>query len=303
MTEVVQTKPPGYVVWWTAARPRTLNAAVGPVLLGLAIAHGLGFALDWVNAVATLLGAVAIQIGTNFFNDFADSLTGADKCERLGPPRATSLGWVSQRAMLIATVVAFGLAVAAGLVLIARCGQVFFWIGIASLVCGVWYTSGRWSLAYLGLAEPFVLFFFGPLAVAGTVYAQSRTWEVVAMVAGLAPGALATVLLVLNNLRDRAGDAAAGKRTLVVRFGRGFGLVELGLCHALAAGAVLALMFWLRPEQVGWLGVVYCYAVFTGVDLVNKAARAVGKEFNLMMAEAGMRLFIFCAGLGLVFVF
>lgn len=295
-------RPSAVGVWVVAARPRTLGAAVAPVLLGLAIAWGLRGALDVVNAVATLVGAVAIQVGTNFFNDFADSLTGADKGGRLGPPRATSLGWVSGRVMLAATGVAFAVAIVAGLVLIARCGPVFLWIGVASLVCGVWYTAGRWSLAYLGLAEPFVLFFFGPLAVAGTVFAQTGTWEPVAWVAGLGPGALATVLLVLNNLRDRAGDAAAGKRTLVVRLGRRFGLGELGACHALAAGAVLVLLGLVRPEQAGWLGVVYCYAVFSGVALVREAARAEGREFNALMGRAGLRLVVFCVLLGLVFL-
>lgn len=289
------TRPPAWKVWLTAARPRTLTATLAPVLLGLAAAWGGCARLDLVNALATLVGALGIQIGTNFFNDYADSRTGADSERRLGPPRATSLGWVTPRAMLVATAAAFLVATLAGLVLIARCGLVFFWIGLSSLICGVWYTAGRKSLAYLGLAEPFVLVFFGPVAVAGTAYAQCGRWLPDALILGLGPGALSTILLVLNNMRDREGDDAAGKKTLVVRFGKHFGLGEIFGCLLVAAAAP-PLAGWLSGSLVGIRPPMLLPAIFIAVaaPLALRAAhRAEGRDFNALMARTGQMLMIY----------
>ena len=228
--------PPSPVKTWTlAARPKTLWAAVAPVVVGTALAWDDG-AAHAASAFFALLGALLIQVGTNFSNDYIDFLKGADTATRQGPMRVTQAGLVSPQAMKRATFLAFALAFATGLYLVWRGGWPVLLIGALSIVAGVLYTAGRYSLAYLGLGDLFVLLFFGPVAVGGTYYVQALTltWE--AAVAGLGPGLLAAALLVVNNLRDIDEDREAGKKTLVVRFGRSFGR---GLYVAGVIGAAL----------------------------------------------------------------
>lgn len=236
-------------VWLLAARPRTLPAALAPVLLGIALAVEAGASHGWA-ALCALLGALLIQIGTNFANDYQDFLKGADTEERKGPLRVTQAGLVSPEAVKRATVVAFALAVAAGTYLMIRGGWPIVAIGALSILCGVLYTGGRYSLAYLGIADLFVLVFFGPVAVAGTFYVQAvgdaaalgRLPE--AIVAGLGPGLLAVAILLANNVRDVREDRAANKRTLVVRLGRSFGVGLYAFCFLAAAAVPVALWLW-----------------------------------------------------------
>ncbi len=202
-----------------AARPRTLPAAGAPVLVGSAAAFGDGaFAL--VPAVAALLGALLIQVGTNYTNDLFDHLHGADGPDRVGERRAVASGDVSVRAMAIAAALAFGAAAGVGLYLVALAGWPILIVGVVSIASGIAYTGGPWPLAYHGLGDVFVFLFFGLVAVSGSYFVQveALTGSVVAV--GAAIGCLATAILVVNNVRDVASDARAGKRTLVVRIGR-----------------------------------------------------------------------------------
>jgi len=230
-------------VWVQAARPQTLGAAVAPVVVGTAMAVEAG-AFHAVSALCAALGAVFIQIGTNFSNDYLDFVKGADRESRRGPTRATQAGWVSVKAMRRATILTFTLAFASGLYLIWRGGWPVLAIGLCSIASGVWYTAGRWSLAYLGLADFFVLVFFGPVAVGGTYYVQALTVNGPVLVAGMAPGLLATGILLINNLRDREEDARANKKTLVVRFGRATGRRLYAACVIGAALVPVALVSW-----------------------------------------------------------
>ena len=230
-------------MWVQAARPQTLGAAVAPVVVGTAMAVEAG-AFHAVSALCAALGAVFIQIGTNFSNDYLDFVKGADRESRRGPTRATQAGWVSVKAMRRATILTFALAFASGLYLIWRGGWPVLAIGLCSIASGVWYTAGRWSLAYLGLADLFVLVFFGPVAVGGTYYVQALTVNGPVLVAGMAPGLLATGILLINNLRDREEDARANKKTLVVRFGRATGRRLYAACVIGAALVPVALVSW-----------------------------------------------------------
>ena len=230
-------------MWVQAARPQTLGAAVAPVVVGTAMAVEAG-AFHAVSALCAALGAVFIQIGTNFSNDYLDFVKGADRESRRGPTRATQAGWVSVKAMRRATILTFALAFASGLYLIWRGGWPVLAIGLCSIASGVWYTAGRWSLAYLGLADFFVLVFFGPVAVGGTYYVQALTVNGPVLVAGMAPGLLATGILLINNLRDREEDARANKKTLVVRFGRATGRRLYAACVIGAALVPVALVGW-----------------------------------------------------------
>ncbi|PSQ84167.1 MAG: 1,4-dihydroxy-2-naphthoate polyprenyltransferase [Bacteroidetes bacterium QS_7_67_15] len=235
--------PSAVGVWVQAARPQTLGAAVAPVVVGTAMAVEAG-AFHAVSALCAALGAVFIQIGTNFSNDYLDFVKGADRESRRGPTRATQAGWVSVKAMRRATILTFALAFASGLYLIWRGGWPVLAIGLCSIASGVWYTAGRWSLAYLGLADLFVLVFFGPVAVGGTYYVQALTVNGPVLVAGMAPGLLATGILLINNLRDREEDARANKKTLVVRFGRATGRRLYAACVIGAALVPVALVSW-----------------------------------------------------------
>jgi len=202
-----------------AARPRTLPAAVAPVLVGTALAATEGTFRPF-SFVAAMLGAIFIQIGTNLSNDYSDARRGADTEDRLGPVRVTAGGLVPPRQVLVATYVAFGLAVLAGAYLIATAGWELLLVGAASILAGVLYTGGPRPYGYEGLGEVFVFLFFGVVAVTGSYFAQVEhlTWE--AFVLAVPVGLLASAILVVNNVRDLETDRRAGKRTLAVRLGR-----------------------------------------------------------------------------------
>ena len=231
--------------WLLAARPKTLWAAAAPVLVGTALAYEAGVA-HGPSALFALLGALFIQVGTNFSNDYLDFVQGADAETRKGPMRVTQAGLIPVKTMRRATVAAFALAFFSGLYLIYRGGWPVLAIGVVSIVAGVLYTAGRYSLAYLGLGDVAVLVFFGPVAVGGTYYVQALAVAPSAfplvLLAGLAPGLLATAILLVNNVRDVEEDRAASKKTVVVRFGRGVGVALYGGCFAGAALVPVALV-------------------------------------------------------------
>ncbi|HEY8514526.1 MAG TPA: 1,4-dihydroxy-2-naphthoate polyprenyltransferase [Candidatus Binatia bacterium] len=213
-------RPSSIACWVAAARPRTLPAAVAPVLVGSACAaHAGGF--DAIAATLALAVALLLQIGTNFVNDWGDHRRGADGPERLGPTRAVAAGWITPRAMACGGAIAFALAAALGFVLVLRAGPAALLLGALSIAAGVAYTAGPFPLAYRGLGEPFVLAFFGPVAVCGTELVQRGSVSALALAASLPVGMLASAILVVNNVRDVATDARAGKRTLAVRIGAG----------------------------------------------------------------------------------
>jgi 1,4-dihydroxy-2-naphthoate octaprenyltransferase len=203
-----------------AARPRTLPAAIAPVLVGTAAAVQVSDRLRVGAFVAALIGSVFIQIGTNLANDYSDARRGADTADRLGPVRVTSSGLVAPRRVLVATWVAFAIAVLAGIYLIAVAGIVILAVGVASILAGVLYTGGPRPYGYEGLGELFVFLFFGLVAVNGSYYVQLERLDWLPFGLSLAVGFLVTAILVVNNVRDLETDRRAGKRTLAVRIGR-----------------------------------------------------------------------------------
>lgn len=225
---------PKSTIWVQAARPKTLWAAVAPVLLGSAFAFGEGN-FHAISAGCALLVAAFIQVGTNYANDYQDFAQGADTADRKGPMRITQAGLATPRAVRAAAGIAFLIAFLAGLYLVVRGGWFLLVVGLICILCGAMYSAGRYSPAYLGFADLFVLAFFGPVAVAGTHYAQALAFSWPAALAGLGPGFLATAILLVNNTRDIAEDRVAGKKTLVVRWGRGAGVALYGACVAGAA--------------------------------------------------------------------
>jgi len=205
-------------LWLSAARPRTLPAAVVPVVVGLALAARAG-PIDGVVAVVTIVAAVLIQIGTNLANDYYDFVAGADTHERLGPQRITQAGLATPSAVRRAGIAVLAAAAVVGLWLVAVGGWPIAVIGVASLLAAIAYTGGPWPLAYHGLGDVFVFVFFGVVAVNGTFFLQTGTVTPLSLLVSLPVACLATAILVVNNLRDLATDARAGKRTLAVRIG------------------------------------------------------------------------------------
>lgn len=243
-------------VWWSAARPRTLPAAIAPVLVGSALAWREG-AFDPRAAGLCLGFALLVQVGTNFANDYYDFMHGADTAARVGPRRAVAAGLVTPATMKRAMWLVFAVAFLCGLGLLAWGGPWLLVVGIASIVCGIAYTGGPWPLAYHGLGDVFVFIFFGLVAVGATCFVQTGEITAEALLAAVPIGLLATNILVVNNYRDVETDAAAGKRTLVVRFGRGAARAQ----HAgslIVAFVVPAVFAWLDGNAwraLPWLAV------------------------------------------------
>jgi 1,4-dihydroxy-2-naphthoate octaprenyltransferase len=233
-------------VWLLAARPRTLSAAVVPVLVGTAVAAAYG-GFRPLPALAALLTAMCIQIGTNFANDFHDFERGADTHERVGPQRVTQSGLVAPRTVRAAALGTFGVALVIGIYLATVGGWPILITGLASIAAGWAYTGGPWPFGYHGLGDLFVFVFFGLVATAGTTYVQLHAVPMAAWIAAVPVGALATAILVVNNLRDIATDARAGKRTLAVRLGPDATRVEYVALLVVACAAPLALLPFARP--------------------------------------------------------
>jgi 1,4-dihydroxy-2-naphthoate octaprenyltransferase len=226
--------------WLLAIRPATLPAGVGPVLAGLGVAVGEGI-FELGPALGALAVALLLQVASNLANDLFDFRSGADDAGRLGPPRATALGLLSQREMATGLAVVIGLAGLVGLYLVAVGGWPILVLGILAIVSAVAYTGGPWPYGYHGLGEIFVFVFFGLVAVAGTTYLQTGTLEPLAVAAAVPVGALITAVLVVNNLRDIDTDRRAGKRTLAVRLGTEGTVLEFEILLAVAFVVPVAL--------------------------------------------------------------
>lgn len=221
-------RPSTLAVWITALRPRTLPASIAPVIIGGAIAAHDGF-FHPLSFLVALLAAVFIQFGTNLANDFFDFRKGADTTERVGPVRVTQAGWLSPDQVKRGFIFCFAIALVLGIYLVYRGGFPIVLIGLTSILFGILYTGGPAPLGYTGLADLFVFFYFGPVAVAGTYFVQAQVWSlstIMAGIAGIAPGFFSVAILTANNLRDIETDTAARKKTLSVRFGRSFGRWE-----------------------------------------------------------------------------
>jgi 1,4-dihydroxy-2-naphthoate octaprenyltransferase len=214
--------PTGAQLWLAGARPRTLPAAVVPVAVGTAlVAAEDGSIVPW-RAVAALVVALALQVATNYANDYSDGVRGTDDAAvRVGPLRLVGSGLVEPSAVKKAAFAAFGVAGLAGGALALAVGPELFVVGAAAIAAGWFYTGGPRPYGYAGLGEAFVFTFFGVVATAGSHYVQVESLSADALLASVPVGFLATSLLVINNLRDIPGDTAVGKRTLAVRLGPG----------------------------------------------------------------------------------
>jgi len=276
--------------YFLAARPRTLPAAIVPVWVGCVLAWKFVGGLDWVLALFTLLGALCVQIATNFFNDAIDHEKGADTRERLGPQRATAGGLLSRRAVYGGAFIFLFLACLASVPLIQSRGWVIIAIGLPSLYLTYGYTGGPVPLAYLGLGELFVILFFGMVAVGGTFYVQTGEWLWPAGVVGLQVGLLSAVLIAINNLRDLKEDRESGKKTVAVRLGP-------GVLQQMAGGfVILAMILSLCGHDygAGWFFLLSVPWFAVGVTCIcGVKASPPGRHYNRYLAGAALQLVLF----------
>jgi 1,4-dihydroxy-2-naphthoate octaprenyltransferase len=275
--------------WILAARPKTLGAAIAPVLVGSTLGWKLSGHFSLMLMLATLGSCMALQIATNLFNDAIDAVKGSDTKERLGPVRITASGMMSPKAVLTVATVLLGIAALLAVPLYLARGWPIVAIGIPSLYFCFGYTGGPMPLAYRGLGELFVVLFFGLVAVTGSAFVQSGHWHVEALVAGLQIGMLSTVLIAINNLRDIEEDTKTGKRTLAVRFGKSFARWEIS---CLLIVAYVLMPYWmLRHWQLWWLPLL---TAPLGLMLARSSwMNEPSKASNRDLAMAGAHLLVF----------
>jgi 1,4-dihydroxy-2-naphthoate octaprenyltransferase len=283
--------PTGARIWLMAARPRTLPAAIAPVLVGTALAD-FAHVFHPLRFFAALISALFIQVGTNLSTDYSDARRGADTEDRLGPVRVTAGGLVPPQQVLYATYVSFGLAVLFGIYLIVVAGWEILLIGSASILAGVLYTGGPRPYGYEGLGEVFVFTFFGIVAVAGSFFVQTKHlhWEAFALAVPV--GLIAAAILVVNNVRDMDTDRRAGKRTLAVRLGR---QRTRSMFAAMIYGAyVLAPVTWLFGPLKPWL-LLSWLTLPLAVPLVRLVRNhSDGPSLNAGLARTGQLQLAFC---------
>ena len=276
--------------WIIAFRPRTLPAAVAPVVIGTAMAIGHGVQ-DYTMALVAMFAAITIQIGTNLANDYFDFIKGADTPERIGPTRVTQAGLIAPSDVRNVMILVFALSAAACLVLMVHAGWLIAVIGVLSILSGIFYTAGPRPLGYMGLGEVFVLFFFGPVAVGGTYYVQSFEINWAVVVAGLAPGFLSMAIIAINNLRDRNTDCRVNKNTLAVRFGKNFAVYEY-MISVLIAGLVPIAVYVMTGERP-W-ALLATGIIFTALPIFKVVlTKEDGPSLNNALASTGKLLLVY----------
>jgi 1,4-dihydroxy-2-naphthoate polyprenyltransferase len=288
-------------IWFSAVRPRTLPAAVAPVLVGTAAAvTAAGDLPRWGGFAAALVASILIQIGTNLANDYSDAKRGADSADRLGPVRVTSAGLVTPRRVLHATWAAFGLAGLIGLYLAWLAGPVILFVGAISIAAGALYTGGPRPYGYAGLGEVFVFVFFGLVAVNGAFFVQLETLSWGTFGVSVSVGFLSTAILVVNNIRDIDSDRRAGKNTLAVRIGRQKTRAVYWACLNLAAVSLLVTI--LAEGDYGGAALGLLAVPFAIRPLKAVQTRTDGPSLNRALADTGLVLgfFAIAVSIGLV---
>ena len=291
-------QPSKLELWYLAARPKTLPAAVAPIVVGTAVAVREDSFVWWV-ALLALVTALLLQIAANFANDAIDAKKGSDTEDRSGPMRVTSAGYLSYKQVMNATWITLALAMCTGIPLLIRGGWPFVWLGIASLICAVAYTGGPFPISYLGLGEVFVFLFFGLIAVTGTAYLQTGELTALSLAASIPPGAMIVGILIVNNYRDREQDEKVNKRTVAVRIGARSTRIEYYIMLALTM--LSPFVFWM----VGWLNY---WAILTVLSwpmfrqLVQQVQILQGPPLNKTLGFTGKTALVHSILLGIALI-
>jgi len=275
--------------WILAARPKTLPAAISPVILGTALSYHDGIFHSFI-LLMTLLAAVLIQIGANFANDVYDFQKGTDRDDRLGPKRATQSGLITPEKMKQAMWRIFALAIFVGFYLAWMGGWPIVFIGLASIAAGIAYTGGPYPLGYHGWGDVFVFIFFGLIAVPGSYYLQTGIITSTSLWLGAALGMLSTAILVVNNIRDMETDIVTGKKTLAVRWGKSFSHIEFSILVIIPFIIPLC-MWWNTRYNMSLL--ITLFALPIAVHLIIQLISKTGRELNKVLAGTARFLFIF----------
>ena len=272
--------------WILATRPKTLTAAISPVLVGVSLAYHDDTFYPFI-AFMTLLAAILIQIGANFSNDVFDFLKGSDREDRLGPIRATQAGLISPSQMMSAMWLIFAFAIIVGFYLAWIGGLPIVYIGLASIISAIAYTGGPYPLGYHGWGDVFVFIFFGLIAIPGTYYLQTGVVSHESILFGVALGMLSTAILIINNLRDADTDIKSGKRTLAVRLGKNVVKFEY---------IIMMLVPFIIPLYIlNIWGEISLYLIYLllplSIQLIIKIYTQTGKALNDVLADTAKFLF------------
>lgn len=262
--------------WLLASRPKTLLAAVVPVMVGSALAISLKkFFLPY--SLIALLCSILIQIGTNFTNDLYDYLKGSDTTKRKGPRRVLASGLISVKEMRLAIILVFGVTFVLGLYLVYSAGLIILWVGILSIFAGIIYTAGPFPLAYNGLGDVFVFLFFGIVGTMGTFYLHTQEISMLALIVSIPVGALITNILVVNNYRDVDEDRESNKNTLAVIMGRKFSKWQFIIM--IAVSYLTSIILFLKFNYSYWIFLPFL-TIPIAVLLVKMLNTLKGEELN-----------------------
>lgn len=270
------------VKWLKITRPQTLFAGFSPVAIGIIVASKT-IDINWIIAIATFIGAMSIQILSNFVNDYYDYKSGLDKQGRIGFKRALAEGSVSLNQMKIAIAIDLLVAAIVGLYLVIHGGIVILIIGVFSLLFAWLYTATKKSLSYLGIADIFCFIFFGPVATLGTTALQTGEFSIDSMFLGFVCGSLATCVLIVNNIRDRETDKLNNKQSFVVRFGKKAGEMEYLFF------IILALVFSFMANGLSFSNLI----IVLGLLLFLQLLKAKGEQYNTMLIKTGLLNVVF----------
>lgn len=283
--------------WILASRPRTLLAAVVPVIVGTSIAVHDG-KFETTAAIIALLCSILIQIGTNFSNDLFDFIHGTDKHDRLGPQRAAASGLLSINEMKIGTALTFGLSFILGLYLVYTGGWIVFLIGVVSIAAGLAYTAGPLPLAYNGLGDVAAFLFFGFIGTVGTYFVQAHEFSWMSFWASIPVGALITNILVVNNYRDREEDRSNGKNTLAVIFGERFSRIQYTMFLFVSYLILFVVYFTFKKSLFVFLPLL---SLPLSIKLIKMIYTLHGRELNktleLTAKLSAIYGFLFAAGI------
>jgi len=284
------TRPPGWQRWWIASRPRTLTMAVTPVVVGAALAWSSGWPVNWPVFLLTLACAMLIQVATNLLNDVSDFERGNDRADRVGPVRVTAAGLASPAEVRRAAVIVISVAAMIGAVLAWVGGPAILALGVFSIAAGWAYSGGAKPISHGALGELWVLVFFGVVAVCGSYYLQAHEWSAVSALFGLAIGAMASAVLLLNNYRDLAADTIAGRRTLAAALGPERSQLAFASLMLLPLLLPASLALAKRESRMLWLSWLVLPLL---ISLVVRMRRLRGPALNPVLGQTAMAQLLF----------
>ena len=278
-------------VWLMAIRPKTLLASQGPVLLGLFLAFDHNQSINFFIAILTLLCALLMQIGTNLVNDYFDHFSGVDSKSRLGPERVTSKGLLTPEDVKKGYLACFLISFLLGCFLMFVGGYPIIIIGLLSLLMAYTYTGGPFPLSHFALGELVAIIFFGPIAVWGTYFLQTKSFDTLPVLIGLGPGFIAGTLMSINNLRDRVNDKRASKITLAVLLGEKRARL-LTLFTVILSGFIPTITYFLKPNPYLLLPALTPLLFLKNWNYLRNGP--INNQLNIVLAKTGQYLFLYC---------